>query len=137
MPTPRDHLAAVSDGRYVYAVGGRMLSSDKNTGAVERYDPASGRWTKLPPLPTPRGDLGAAIVGHRLVTLGGESPTSVYGNVEAFDLVTRTWSELPPMRTPRHGMAVLAVGDNVFAIGGTATPGHVGSLRTDEAFTLG
>ncbi|HZR12248.1 MAG TPA: kelch repeat-containing protein [Acidimicrobiia bacterium] len=137
MPTPRDHLAAASDGRYVYAVGGRMLSSDKNSGAVERYDPASDTWTKLPSMPTPRGDLGAVLVGHRLVTLGGESPTSVYGNVEALDLTTRTWSALPPMRTPRHGMAVLAVGDNVYAIGGTATPGHVASLTTAEAFTLG
>ncbi|HEX4777654.1 MAG TPA: kelch repeat-containing protein [Acidimicrobiia bacterium] len=136
MPTSRDHLAAATDGRYVYAVGGRMLSSDKNSGAVERYDPASDTWTKLPALPTPRGDLGAVVVGHRLVALGGESPTSVYGNVEALDLTTRTWSELAPMKTPRHGVAVLAVGDSIYAIGGTATPGHVGSLTTSEAFTV-
>ena len=36
IPTPRDHLAAVADGRYFYAVGGRALSADKNLGAVER-----------------------------------------------------------------------------------------------------
>jgi non-specific serine/threonine protein kinase len=28
IPTPRDHLAAVSDVRYVYAIGGRRLSGD-------------------------------------------------------------------------------------------------------------
>ena len=39
MPTPREHLGAASDGRYVYAVGGRELSADKNVGALERYDP--------------------------------------------------------------------------------------------------
>ena len=27
MPTPREHLAAVSDGTYVYAIGGRFLSA--------------------------------------------------------------------------------------------------------------
>ena len=44
MPTPRDHLGAVSDGRYYYAVGGRALSADQNIGAVERYDPTDDHW---------------------------------------------------------------------------------------------
>ena len=54
MPTLRDHLAGVSDGKFFYAVGGRVLSADKNLGAVERYDPATNTWTRLPALPTPR-----------------------------------------------------------------------------------
>ena len=41
MPTPREHLGAASDGRYLYAVGGRELSADKNLGTLERYDPAA------------------------------------------------------------------------------------------------
>ncbi len=40
LPTPREHLAAVSDGIYVYTVGGRFLSADKNSAAFERFDPA-------------------------------------------------------------------------------------------------
>ena len=40
IPTPREHLAAASDGQFVYVVGGRALSPDKNTAALERYDPA-------------------------------------------------------------------------------------------------
>jgi hypothetical protein len=47
MPTPREHLGAASDGRYVYAVGGRQLSAAKNLGALEPYDPASDGWKKL------------------------------------------------------------------------------------------
>ena len=82
MPTPRDHLAAVSDGHYFYAVGGRTLSADQNLGAVERYDPTDDHWDELPKMPTPRGGLGAAIVGTRLVTVGGEGPTSVFNTVE-------------------------------------------------------
>ena len=30
IPTPREHLAAASDGRYLYALGGRDLSAAKN-----------------------------------------------------------------------------------------------------------
>ena len=54
--------AAASDGRYVYAVGGRNLAPDKNSPALERYDPGSDRWTKLPDMPTASGSVGAAVV---------------------------------------------------------------------------
>jgi len=62
MPTPREHLAAVSDGTYVYTVGGRLLSSDKNSAAFERFDPRPGTWTKLAAMPTPRGSYGATFI---------------------------------------------------------------------------
>jgi non-specific serine/threonine protein kinase len=136
IPTPRDHLAGVSDGRYYYAVGGRALSADKNLGAVERYDPATNQWKQLPGLPTPRGGLGAAIVGTRLVTIGGESPTAVFNTMEVFDLTTNTWSTLPPMKTPRHGMAVLTVSNTLFAIDGAGAPGHTDSVATAEAVDM-
>jgi non-specific serine/threonine protein kinase len=136
MPTLRDHLAGVAGGRYFYAVGGRALSADKNLGAVERYDPATNAWTRLPALPTPRGGLGAAVVGGRLVTLGGESPTSVFNTVEVLDLTTNTWTTLPPMKTPRHGMAVLAVGNTIYAIDGAGAPGHTDSVNTNEAIDV-
>jgi serine/threonine protein kinase len=136
IPTPRDHLAAASDGRYFYAVGGRVLASDKNLDAFERYDPAAGTWARLPGLPTPRGGLGAAIVGKQLVTAGGESPTGVFANVEGFDLATRSWELLPPMKTPRHGLAVLAEGTTLYAIGGAVAPGHTRSVNTNESLDL-
>jgi len=55
IPTPREHLSATTDGTYVYAVGGRNLSSDKNTAAFERFDPATGAWQTMPNMPPPRG----------------------------------------------------------------------------------
>jgi non-specific serine/threonine protein kinase len=136
LPTPRDHLAAVSDGHFFYAVGGRMLSSDKNSAAFERYDPATNKWLKLPGLPTARGGLGAALVGGRIVTAGGESPTGVFNNVEAFDLSSAKWSVLPPMKTARHGLALLSVGSTLYAIGGAEAPGHTHSANTNEALSL-
>jgi non-specific serine/threonine protein kinase len=133
LPTPREHLAAASDGRYVYAVGGRDLSADRNTGALERYDPAADRWTKLPPMPKRAGSLGAAVVRGHLVAVGGEGPDRVLGAVQAFDLRAGTWAELPQMRTPRHGTAVAAVGDTLYALGGAREPAHAGSTNVAEA----
>ena len=132
IPTARDHLGAASDGKYVYAVGGRALSADKNSGALERYDPASDSWKKLPNMPTPRGGLGVAIVQARLVALGGEAPTNVINTVEGFDLKKGKWSALPSMKTGRHGMAVAVVGKALYALDGGAAPTHSQSTAIAE-----
>jgi hypothetical protein len=137
IPTPREHLAAASDGRFVYAVGGRALSADKNSAALERFDPVADEWAKLPSMPDATGSLGAAIVGRNLVAVGGEDPTSVLETVQAFDLDTEEWSTLPPMLTPRHGMAVVAVGDTVYALDGALAPAHSESTSRSEALDFG
>ena len=133
LPTPREHLAAVSDRNFVYAVGGRELASDHNSGALERFDPVAGSWTRLPDMPTPSGSLGAAAVAGNLVTVGGEAPTDVIDEVQAFDLETEKWSSLPPMGTPRHGVSVAAIGATLYAADGALAPGHAGSSPVTEA----
>ncbi|ORA08385.1 serine/threonine-protein kinase [Mycobacterium arosiense] len=133
MPTPREHLAAVSDGTCVYAVGGRFLSADKNSAAFERFDPQSGSWTKLVDMPTPRGSYGAAFIDGRILAVGGEEPTQVLGVAEMYDIANGTWSALPPMPTPRHAEAVATVGNTVYCIGGANRPTHEGPVATVEA----
>jgi serine/threonine-protein kinase PknK len=133
MPTPREHLAAVSDGTYVYTVGGRFLSSDKNSAALERFDPQSGQWTKLVGMPTPRGSYGATYIDGRILAVGGEEPTRVLNVVEMYDISEAKWSTLPPMPTPRHAEVVATVGNTVYVIGGANRPTHEGPIATVEA----
>ncbi|OBF54177.1 protein kinase [Mycobacterium sp. 852002-50816_SCH5313054-b] len=133
MPIPREHLAAVSDGTYVYAIGGRFLSSDKNSAALERFDPGSGKWTTLVGMPTPRGSYGAAYLDGRIVVVGGEEPTMVLNVVEMYDIAAGKWSTITPMTTPRHAAAVAAVGNTVYCIGGANRPTHEGPIATVEA----
>ncbi len=135
IPTPREHLAAASESGqgHLYAVGGRALSADQNSGALERYDPGADRWTKLPSMPTPSGSLGAAIVDRRLVAVGGETPTSVIDVVQSYDIATEEWSKLPSLLEPRHGLAVVAIGNTLYALGGAGAPTHAESSTTAEA----
>ncbi|BBY24261.1 hypothetical protein MSTO_44660 [Mycobacterium stomatepiae] len=133
MPTPREHLAAVSDGTYVYTIGGRFLSSDKNSAALERFDPQSGQWTKLVGMPTPRGSYGATYIDGRILAVGGEEPTRVLNVVEMYDISEAKWSTLPPMPTPRHAEVVATVGNTVYVIGGANRPTHEGPIATVEA----
>jgi N-acetylneuraminic acid mutarotase len=133
LPTPREHLAAVSDGTYVYALGGRLLSADQNSSAVERFDVGSGTWTKLVGMPTPRGSYGAAYIDGRILAVGGEEPTRVLNVVEMYDISEGKWSTLPPMPTPRHAEVVATVGNTVYVIGGANRPTHEGPIATVEA----
>lgn len=133
LPTPREHLAAVSDGTYVYAIGGRFLSADKNSSAFERFDPASQTWTKLVGMPTPRGSYGATYLNGRIVVVGGEEPTQVLGVAEMYDIADGKWTTLAAMPTPRHAEVVATVGNTVYCIGGANRPTHEGPVATIEA----
>ena len=132
IPTAREHLAAVTDGRYVYAVGGRALSPDKNSAALQRYDPEANAWQKLPSMPTARGGLGAALAGGRIFAIGGESSTGVFKDVEAYDIARRKWSRESSLGTPRHGIAAGTIGRSVYALGGGTKPGHASATGTAE-----
>ena len=133
LPTPREHLAAVSDGVYVYTVGGRNLSADENSAAFQRFDPVSGNWDRLADMPTPRGSYGAAFIDGRIVAVGGEEPTRVLATVEMYDISNGKWSTQAPLGTPRHGEAVAAVNQTVYCIGGADRPSHEGPIATVEA----
>ena len=136
IPVTGDHVAAASDGKYVYVVGGRKLSSAANTAAVQRFDPNIGKWTQLRPVPSPVSDCGVAIVSGQLIVVGGESTGTVFNTVRAFDLATSTWSSLPPLAAARHGMGVTAIGNTLYAIDGAAAPGHNASTRTLQILTF-
>ncbi len=136
MPTPREHLGAASDGRYLYAVGGRELSADKNSTAIERYDPADDSWTELDGMPQAAGGVSAAYAGGRVVAIGGEGTTAASDAVQAYDIRNDDWSRLPALPRARHGVAAAAVGDAVYAIGGATSAGHLGSTKEAEVLDL-
>jgi len=130
IPVPGDHLAAVTDGTYLYAIGGRRLEASTNNNAVQRFDPATSKWIQLTTLPAADSDLGAAYVSGQLITFGGENGLTVFGTVRAYDLATKTWSRLPSLAQPRHGMGVAVIGNTIYAIDGASLPSHAGSTRT-------
>jgi N-acetylneuraminic acid mutarotase len=127
LPTPRNHLAAGAIAGRIYAVGGRIGSPfpELNTGALEAFDVSAGQWTELPPMPTPRSGIAAAVVAGRLVVFGGEVNVGpgVFDEVEAYDPGSGRWSPLPPMPTPRHGIGAGVLGDEVSIPGGGPVQG--------------
>jgi non-specific serine/threonine protein kinase len=85
-------------------------------------------------MPTPRGGLGATLVGGRILAAGGEDTTGTFPQVEAYDIAAGAWSTLPPLPTPRHGLAFERVGNQVLALAGGTAYG-VAPSRVAEALT--
>ena len=136
IPTPREHLGAASDGRYLYAVGGHDIPAEANSAAFERYDPKGDSWTELEDMPEPVSGVGAGYAGGRIVAVGGEAAPGVSGEVYGYDVGGRQWSDLPALPTPRHGVAVTQVDNVLYATGGATEPGHFGPTDDVEVLDL-
>jgi serine/threonine-protein kinase PknK len=120
-PTLREHLAVTSIDGTVYALAGR--SGGTNFDYFEGYATAQRRWRRFPRIPDPRGGTGAAVVGDRIVSVGGEETAGTIAPVYAYSVNTKRWARLPDLPTPRHGLAVVAFGNRVYAIAGGPRPG--------------
>jgi N-acetylneuraminic acid mutarotase len=122
-PTPREHLGVTAARGRVLVVAGRTAGFDTNLDLVEAYSPATKRWTKLPPVPGPRGGTGATSSGRYVISAGGEAPEGTIKEVYALDLNTNRWRRLPDLPTPRHGLGVTYANGRVYVIAGGPTPG--------------
>ena len=94
-PTPREHLGVAALGGRIYAIGGRTAGFDTNMAMVERFNPRTGRWSRVPKVPGRRGGTGAAGTGRWIVSVGGEAPAGTIRTVYRFDVIRRRWSRLP------------------------------------------
>lgn len=90
-------------------------------------------------MPTPRGGLAAAAVGHKIYTFGGREihtalSSGVFNQTEVFDTISDTWEKLSPIKLPRHGTAAVSAGGKVYIPGGAIVQG-AGGTQVFDAFT--
>lgn len=84
VPTGRSGVAVLEHGGHVYAFGGEQFGDDggKTFDEAERFDARTGRWERLPPMPTARHGLGAAAIGNSIYVIsGGPTPGFAFGDV--------------------------------------------------------
>lgn len=144
-PRPRDHFHAAILGNRIYAVAGRRSSAatnqtfDLTVAEVDVFDPRANRWSTLPStsnLPTPRAGAAAAVVGGRLIVLGGESGAQrlAHAEVEEFDPATGRWRALRPLAMGRHATQAVEFEGRIFLASGSRTQGAT-EVDTQEIYT--
>jgi N-acetylneuraminic acid mutarotase len=140
MPRPRDHFqGAVVDGKF-YAIGGRDTNIDAITRKVDVYDlsdPAGNTWkTRDTALPTARAGFATAVLGRRILVIGGEGGGRAYDTVEAYYTATNSWRRLEPMPTARHGIQAVVCNGGVYIADGGTIQGGSNPTDAHEVFFL-
>jgi N-acetylneuraminic acid mutarotase len=120
MPTPRCHLAVVTLGNLIYALGGTNTNGSIEYRTVEVYNPSTDSWTNAPDMPTGRQDLGAVSLNGILYALGGGNPAlgGTLDIVEAFDPTSNSWVKKAPMPTARVAFATGILNGSLIVVGG-------------------
>jgi N-acetylneuraminic acid mutarotase len=137
-------LALVAHQGKVIRVGGftaRNQSGEDqdlhSQSSVASYDPQSGTWTELAPLPEPRSSLDAAVLGDHVYVFGGwqlqgKKESAWHETAWSLDLSDpqAPWEALakPPIR--RRALSVAAYEGKLFVIGGMQ-PNNETTTRVD------
>lgn len=142
LPRAQDEVRAVTVARRIIVGSGLVpkrgvLGGLASLDSLYSFEPGTGRYEALTPLPIRVDHPAFAAHGDDLYVFGGWSDGVPSGR--AFRLAGGTWDELPAMPTPRAGPAAAVVGDRIYVIGGSGVKHDRGSLpgvRTVEAFDV-
>jgi len=137
----------VTHGGKIYRIGGMQPrnapgepTDNHSVSTCSRFDPVTGKWEDIAPLPAARSSHDVVAVGDKLMVVGGWQmngkgakstwPDTAYIlNLAAKEL---KW-ETVPQPFKRRGVAAAAVGTKVYVMGGM---GEEGAVRSVEVLDL-
>ncbi len=143
-PRARDHFHAAIINNKIYVAGGRRSSYatgqtfELTVPEVDVFDLSTNQWSTLPAsgnLPTQRAGAAAAVVGGRLLVIGGESPQPIaHADVESLDPATGRWTALAPLSMGRHATQAIVHDGRIYLASGSRTRGAT-EVDTQEIYT--
>jgi Kelch motif len=135
LPVAVNHPAvAASTGRcagllYVYGgyTGSGALAGEVD--ALQRFDPRTGTWTRLPGSGVARAAATLAPVGCSLYAIGGASGGAAQPLVQIYDIRRGTWRPGPSMKVAREHLASVAIRRHILVLGGRAGGGNLNAVE--------
>ncbi|MBI84748.1 MAG: hypothetical protein CMJ81_16260 [Planctomycetaceae bacterium] len=132
METPLQGLALVSDGEFLYRVGGMNARNAANedddlhsSADFARFDPRSKTWKSMPPLPEPRSSHDAVVIGDKLYVSGGwelKGPGNGQWHKTAWVFLLNAspaqWQCIPEPPFQRRALAASHHGGRLVVLGG-------------------
>ncbi len=126
LPDAREAPSAVSDGTYIYVLGG-WNSAGGLTNSLYRYDPLSNTYTTLAPYITATSGQAAAYWNGKIYRIGGCSGNCTPGTntVEVYDIASNTWGSAANLPTAAAWLMGSAYGGYIYVAGGTDSGGDI------------
>jgi N-acetylneuraminic acid mutarotase len=136
MATPRTDIGVVEYGGKIYLMGGQAYGRTDSPLAQE-FDPATGRFRDLPPMPKGASHLGVAAMNGKIYVAGGflanvhKEPQNLFAE---YDIATNSWRALPGFSSPRGAVGLAAVGGKLHVIAGRGPDGK--TVTTHDVYDL-
>lgn len=124
LPVPLAYGSAVSDGTYIYYLGGWSSDTMAPSKKVYRLDLGTGIWTAMADMPSAKYWFGCDIVAGKIYCIGGcAGADGTIGNpsldtVYAYDIALGTWSTKTPMPSARCLLTSTSINGKIYNIGG-------------------
>lgn len=134
LPVARKKAAAVSDGTYIYVLGG----ADRNGipyGTMYRYDPATNTYATMAPFSTPAWAHAAVYLNGKIYRIAGcgASCLSSVNSVEVYTVATNSWAAAASYPVSTAFLSAVALNGYIYAAGGSV-PGDISkTYRYDPA----
>lgn len=132
LPHVAHHAGVVSDGTYIYVVGGDGVRIQA-LSFLWRYDPKQKMWIRLADMPTKRGAHGVVYHDGSIYAVGGADHKKKYTVMERYDIQTDTWHKEKSMTVAREHLGIAVTNGNIHVLGGYNTD-RFGSLTTHEVY---
>ncbi len=122
--------AVAVDGKIYQVSGNTSGHSGPVSAFVDVFDPATGRFTALNPIPNPRDHFFVAHHEGKIYVAGGRNSNAAADGdvfddnvvaVDVYDIATNTWSTLPAganLPTPRAAAPTGIIGNELIVAGG-------------------
>jgi N-acetylneuraminic acid mutarotase len=121
LPRARGHVAGVTLGGFLYVIGGCVRHDPVQVDVdwVDRFDPATGTWLAVAPLPTPRSHVEPStfVHGGRIYVVGGRdnsSATRTPREIVRYDPATDSWTSVGRAPDGRVAPIAIPIGDSLY-----------------------
>ncbi len=134
---PRGDLVAVAHAGTdsILAVGGVVATdhcdqpSNEPSREMNRLDVRTGTWSRCAPLPAPRAKAGVAMLGDRMLVIGGRQDDLDSASMFAYHVLDDRWEWIGLFPFGARHAAACAFGDRVWYVGGWTAGSGAGTLR--------
>jgi Kelch motif len=135
LPEPRKGAAAVTDGTYIYVLGGSSDSDTAGTTSLWRYDPATNGYLMLKPFTIATVSHAAVYLNGIIYRIAGSRQYNVMpalASVEAYTVASNTWQSVADYPDTQQRFAAMAFDGYIYTAGGGG-PTSAKAYRYDPA----
>lgn len=91
-PLTAGQMQCATVDNYIYCFGGAGYAGSPLYDKSYRFDPATGLFAEMAPMPTPRAFAKTAVLGRDIYTIGGWDTTGIRDVVEIYHVDSDSWS---------------------------------------------